>query len=167
MYRGSVIGYLLENIRARIPDLTPIMSDFDRTDSDFLMPQIPPLVFRKKWMEQIRYTVSQMHACGLNWSHAEPENIMIDMNDNAWIIPHSNSWDPGDDDDDDDDKEESESEEILAGIMKRAQDDDLVHLAELEERFLSDRSRLQLGCPMWAMYMYSACRARPIRSSSR
>lgn len=99
LYWDAVIGYLLEDIPAKIPTLTPVMPDFD--DTVFLRPQVPPLFFRQRWMEQLGYTVFQLHASGLTWGRVSPDNIMIDMDDNVWIIPGSHpssgdykGWEP-------------------------------------------------------------------------
>ncbi|KAK4178047.1 hypothetical protein QBC36DRAFT_325681 [Triangularia setosa] len=45
-----------------------------------------PIALRQRWVNQIRETVEQLHDAGLVWGDAKAENIMIDTNDDAWLI---------------------------------------------------------------------------------
>ncbi|KAK3988443.1 hypothetical protein QBC44DRAFT_360017 [Cladorrhinum sp. PSN332] len=45
-----------------------------------------PIALRQRWAKQIRETVEQLHDAGLVWGDAKAENVMIDTNDDAWLI---------------------------------------------------------------------------------
>ncbi|KAK4161743.1 hypothetical protein QBC43DRAFT_323178 [Cladorrhinum sp. PSN259] len=45
-----------------------------------------PIPLRQRWAKQIRETVEQFHDAGLVWGDAKAENVMIDRNDDAWLI---------------------------------------------------------------------------------
>lgn len=44
------------------------------------------IALRQRWVKQIRETVEQLHDAGLVWGDAKAENVMIDTNDDAWLI---------------------------------------------------------------------------------
>jgi len=46
-----------------------------------------PLSSRRKWIAQVRHTVSQLHSHSLTWGCASPKNVIVDEEDNAWIMP--------------------------------------------------------------------------------
>ena len=45
-----------------------------------------PRELRQKWMAQIEETVQQLHSKGISWGDVKPENVLIDTDDNAWVI---------------------------------------------------------------------------------
>ena len=92
-----VIGYLLEQVPVKIPTLDRVMSETYAIVGSRLSVNafpggcapvpVPPLSSRQQWIDQLRHTVSQLHASGLGWSGAGPDQVLIDMDDNAWVIP--------------------------------------------------------------------------------
>src|SRR6266480_4022953 len=50
---------------------------------------------RRKWASQIRHSVSILHGIGVVWGDAKAENVLIDVDDNAWIIDFGGSWTEG------------------------------------------------------------------------
>ncbi|KAK4223136.1 kinase domain-containing protein [Podospora fimiseda] len=47
---------------------------------------------REKWAVQIRETVDQLHKMGLVWGDAKATNIIVDNNDDAWLIDLGGGW---------------------------------------------------------------------------
>ncbi|KAM7214605.1 hypothetical protein V8F06_010004 [Rhypophila decipiens] len=45
-----------------------------------------PIPLRQRWKRQIGETVEQLHEAGLIWGDATPWNVLIDRNDDAWLI---------------------------------------------------------------------------------
>ncbi|KAF2275271.1 uncharacterized protein EI97DRAFT_434488 [Westerdykella ornata] len=41
---------------------------------------------RRKWAVQIGYTVWRLHESGIVWGDAKADNVLIDHDDNAWVI---------------------------------------------------------------------------------
>ncbi|KAJ6442405.1 hypothetical protein O9K51_05964 [Purpureocillium lavendulum] len=50
---------------------------------------------RKRWADQISYTLTQLHERGIIWGDAKADNILIDENDDAWIIDFGGSYTVG------------------------------------------------------------------------
>ena len=50
---------------------------------------------RRKWASQIREAVSQLHEIGVIWDNGEASNIIIDAEDNAWLIDFGGGWTEG------------------------------------------------------------------------
>lgn len=40
----------------------------------------------KKWGRQIKETVDKLHMVGIIWGDAKPSNVVIDLNDDAWLL---------------------------------------------------------------------------------
>jgi len=47
---------------------------------------------REKWAAQIRETVDQLHEMGLVWGDGKPSNVIIDSEDDAWLIDLAGGW---------------------------------------------------------------------------
>jgi len=45
-----------------------------------------PIPIRQRWAAQIRETVEQLHDAGLVWGDAHLGNVLIDKNDDAWLL---------------------------------------------------------------------------------
>jgi tRNA A-37 threonylcarbamoyl transferase component Bud32 len=54
-----------------------------------------PLSLRKKWIDQIRDMVRTLHAAGIVWGDAKPDNILIDSNNDLWTIDFGGSYATG------------------------------------------------------------------------
>lgn len=50
---------------------------------------------RPKWARQILQSVERLHAAGLVWGYADPGNVLIDRNNDAWIIGCGNGYTKG------------------------------------------------------------------------
>ncbi|KAK4099631.1 hypothetical protein N658DRAFT_498114 [Parathielavia hyrcaniae] len=54
-----------------------------------------PIPLRQRWARQIQETVEQLHSAGLVWGDAKAENVMIDKNNDAWLIDFGGGYTEG------------------------------------------------------------------------
>jgi hypothetical protein len=54
-----------------------------------------PIPLRQRWARQIQETVEQLHGAGLVWGDAKAENVMIDKNNDAWLIDFGGGYTEG------------------------------------------------------------------------
>ncbi|KAJ4395803.1 hypothetical protein N0V93_000017 [Gnomoniopsis smithogilvyi] len=54
-----------------------------------------PRELREKWAEQIRETVRSLHSIGVIWGDAKPSNVIIDLENDAWLIDFGGGWTDG------------------------------------------------------------------------
>ncbi|WEW56510.1 hypothetical protein PRK78_001955 [Emydomyces testavorans] len=54
-----------------------------------------PLSLREKWIQQLQEMINEFHKAGIVWGDAKPANILVDMEDNLWIIDFGGSYTPG------------------------------------------------------------------------
>ncbi|CZR64314.1 uncharacterized protein PAC_14212 [Phialocephala subalpina] len=45
-----------------------------------------PTSAKQKWVNQVTGILTQLHKAGIVWGDAKPDNVLIDKNDDAWII---------------------------------------------------------------------------------
>lgn len=78
-----LVGLLLTNIenQGTLKDLAPWS---DCTNED-----------RSRWARQIRQSVECLHDGGIVWGDAKPENVLIDVQGDAWLIDFDGSYTPG------------------------------------------------------------------------
>ncbi|RSL50884.1 hypothetical protein CEP53_008646 [Fusarium sp. AF-6] len=50
---------------------------------------------RKKWAAQLRDMVTQLHNSGIVWGDAKPDNVLIDVNQDAWIVDFGGGYTEG------------------------------------------------------------------------
>lgn len=50
---------------------------------------------KEKWASQIRQTVELLHQHGLIWGGGKPDSIIIDEQDNAWLIDFGGGYTRG------------------------------------------------------------------------
>ncbi|KAF2020987.1 hypothetical protein BU24DRAFT_416667 [Aaosphaeria arxii CBS 175.79] len=50
---------------------------------------------REKWAGQVRRSVEELHARGIVWGDAKPENVLVDENDDAWLIDFGGGYTSG------------------------------------------------------------------------
>ncbi|KAK5987840.1 hypothetical protein PT974_11974 [Cladobotryum mycophilum] len=54
-----------------------------------------PAELRRKWADQIRETVNELHEIGVVWGDGKAANVIIDVNDDAWLIDFAGQWTRG------------------------------------------------------------------------
>ncbi|KAH6982350.1 hypothetical protein BKA56DRAFT_585739 [Ilyonectria sp. MPI-CAGE-AT-0026] len=59
-----------------------------------LAKQSPPDL-RRRWASQIERSVETFHQHGVTWGDSKADNVLIDKNDDAWVIGLGGSYDPG------------------------------------------------------------------------
>ncbi|KAK2765472.1 hypothetical protein FQN54_008326 [Arachnomyces sp. PD_36] len=78
--KGSILGFLMEVIQ------------FKSTLHDLISHQKTEQHQREKWMGQIEDTVSQLHENGIVWGDVKPDNVLIDEEDNAWVVDYGGGF---------------------------------------------------------------------------
>lgn len=48
-----------------------------------------------RWARQIKVTLKWLHECGIIWGDVKAQNVLIDKEDNAWIIDFGGSYTTG------------------------------------------------------------------------
>ncbi|KLU81100.1 hypothetical protein MAPG_00195 [Magnaporthiopsis poae ATCC 64411] len=81
---GCVIGLLREWIPS---GLEPSLHQLDSAGIGAI-----PSERRQKWMLQIRQTVDCLHEIGLVWGNGKIHNVVVDRDDNAWLIDFGGGW---------------------------------------------------------------------------
>ncbi|KAE8146332.1 hypothetical protein BDV25DRAFT_162708 [Aspergillus avenaceus] len=54
-----------------------------------------PLPVRVKWINQLRNTIKMLHSAGIIWGDAKPDNILVDADENLWIIDFGGGYTHG------------------------------------------------------------------------
>ena len=52
-------------------------------------------LLKQRWAGQISRLVGHLHERGIIWGDVKAENVLIDKNDDAWIIDFGGSYTPG------------------------------------------------------------------------
>ncbi|KAK4101192.1 hypothetical protein N658DRAFT_496493 [Parathielavia hyrcaniae] len=78
-----LVGLLLTYIESKgtLKDLAPWS---DCTNED-----------RLRWSKQIHHSVECLHNASVVWGDAKPENVLVDMTGDAWLIDFGGSYTPG------------------------------------------------------------------------
>ena len=71
---GKVLGLLLSYIDSELVTLACAVE-----------PETA-MSLRQRWAEQVTQTLTSLHAAGITWGDAKPENVLVDLEDNAWIV---------------------------------------------------------------------------------
>ncbi|KAG5805150.1 hypothetical protein H9Q74_010716 [Fusarium xylarioides] len=50
---------------------------------------------RERWSAQIQEAIGQLHDAGIAWGDAKPDNILIDVNEDAWLIDFGGGYTEG------------------------------------------------------------------------
>ena len=48
-----------------------------------------------QWLDQLTSAVNELHAAGIVWGDVKPENVLVDGQDNVWIIKFGGGYTPG------------------------------------------------------------------------
>jgi serine/threonine protein kinase len=54
-----------------------------------------PLKQRRRWFEEIEGSLERLHSVDLIWGDAKPDNVLIDRDENAWLIDFGGGWSTG------------------------------------------------------------------------
>ena len=73
------MGFIIAKIPAKYPSFLPIVTG--KFEGGLPAPSL-----RRKWAAQIEQTVKELHRHGVVWGDAKPDNVIIDMDDNAWVL---------------------------------------------------------------------------------
>ncbi len=50
---------------------------------------------RRRWAPHVDGSIKKLHQQGIIWGDAKAENVLIDKNDDAWVIDFGGSYTPG------------------------------------------------------------------------
>lgn len=69
----------------------------DNHESDNPVRHIPEIETsrRQKWLSQIQFIVHQLHALDIVWGDAKTANILLDKNDDLWVVDFGGGGTPG------------------------------------------------------------------------
>lgn len=81
-----IIGFLLTDIDGSQPLAWLVAHD---------EPNDPPPAIRRRWMGQIEAALSALHANDIVWGDVKAANILIDKNDDAWLIDFGGGYTEG------------------------------------------------------------------------
>ncbi|KJK73557.1 hypothetical protein H634G_11193 [Metarhizium anisopliae BRIP 53293] len=84
-YSGAIIGLL----RDWVPS-----GSHGNTLRDIDVCAVSPDL-RRRWAAQIRQTVSRLHAIGVIWGDGKASNVIVDKNDDVWLIDLAGGWSRG------------------------------------------------------------------------
>ncbi|KAI8715040.1 Protein kinase domain-containing protein [Fusarium sp. LHS14.1] len=54
-----------------------------------------PRELKKRWLDQIRQTVDKLHEIGVVWGDGKASNVVVDQEDNIWLINFAGGWTEG------------------------------------------------------------------------
>ncbi|KAJ4242968.1 hypothetical protein NW757_011687 [Fusarium falciforme] len=80
---GAILGLLLTYIDCK-----------NLTLSCAVKPKMPTAL-REKWAAQLRDIITQLHNAGMVWDDAKLDNVLIDNNQDAWIVDFDGGYTEG------------------------------------------------------------------------
>ena len=89
---GYIMGLLLTSVDSGKPD-GRAQTLLERVDPDNL--EDPPMEIRKRLWTQIDGTVKALHDMGIVWGDVKPDNVLVDKDDNAYIIDFGGGYTEG------------------------------------------------------------------------
>ncbi|KAI8946290.1 hypothetical protein F4801DRAFT_565063 [Xylaria longipes] len=58
-------------------------------------PTYPSASVKKRWADQLDYTLAELHKAGVVWGDVKAENVLVDQDDNVWIIDFGGGYTRG------------------------------------------------------------------------
>nr|KMM73307.1 hypothetical protein CPAG_09596 [Coccidioides posadasii RMSCC 3488] len=55
----------------------------------------PPMNLRQKWADQLAASLDRLHLAGVIWGDVKPANVLVDTNDDIWIIDFGGGYTRG------------------------------------------------------------------------
>lgn len=80
---GAILGLLLTYIDCRNLTLSCAVKPETST------------TLREKWTAQLQDLVTQLHGAGIVWGDAKPDNVLIDSNQNVWLVDFGGGYTEG------------------------------------------------------------------------
>lgn len=74
------------------------IDNIDRPLSIRIYPDEPddsPPVIRERWVGQLDTTLAGLHKVGIVWGDVKAENVLIDWDNNAWVIDFGGGYTKG------------------------------------------------------------------------
>ena len=84
-YREGIVSFVLEKIPTKFVSLKKVI--------DLKVGDIPSIL-KEKWAAQIEHTVAELHKNDIIWRDAKPDNVIIDNNNDAWLIDFGGGFTP-------------------------------------------------------------------------
>ncbi|KAL2681306.1 hypothetical protein Neosp_008917 [[Neocosmospora] mangrovei] len=82
---GDIIGLLRDWV---------LPSSYGSTLRDMDISAVPREL-KNKWLDQIRETVDKLHEIGVVWGDGKASNVVVDQEDNIWLIDFAGGWTQG------------------------------------------------------------------------
>ena len=90
--QGSrLVGILLTFIETNKPSQTGTLHY--RINSGIRSGDLPPETL-SRWAHELDACVAELHEAGVVWGDAKPDNILVDADDNIWIVDFGGSYTP-------------------------------------------------------------------------
>jgi serine/threonine protein kinase len=83
-----VVGFIITKISVKHPSLLPFVTGN-------LKSGISDPLLRRKWAAQVEHIVKELHRHGVVWGDAKPDNVVIDVDENAWVLDFGGGGTPG------------------------------------------------------------------------
>lgn len=87
---GVIVGF----VREWIPCGLSIRDPQDRRGEKSGL-QDPPRDLRKKWAGQVTETIKFLHSIGVVWGDAKPSNVIINLQNDAYLVDFGGGWSDG------------------------------------------------------------------------
>jgi hypothetical protein len=83
--RTSRLFGVVRNERNQLLGLLLHLIEEDMPLSFAVTPETPTSV-KERWAQQIRGTLAALHRAGITWGDAKPDNVLIDVHGDAWVV---------------------------------------------------------------------------------
>jgi serine/threonine protein kinase len=86
IYTSKLLGIVQIPTTGRIVGLLLSYIEYDNTTLLCARNHPQYTLLKQKWLDQITYSLKNLHANGVIWGDAKPDNILIDIHDDAYLI---------------------------------------------------------------------------------